>query len=119
MHLSLLRIFRFTFKGGNNVTLKGSTDPNWGWVDGHGQAVSKVIYLGIGSLCIQTVSSQWWDAMQQTNRPHGWAFSKIKKGTIRDMKLWKASRAKYGQRRVYLLKVSIAHRVEFCYERLL
>ncbi|ETW86713.1 glycoside hydrolase family 28 protein [Heterobasidion irregulare TC 32-1] len=58
-----------TIQGGNNVTLKGSTDPNWGWVDGHGQA--------------------WWDAMQQTNRPHGWAFSKIKNGTIRDMKLWK------------------------------
>ena len=35
--------------------------------------------------------SQWWDANQQTNRPHGWAFSKINGGVIRDMKLWKAS----------------------------
>lgn len=29
----------FTFSGGNNVTLRGSTDPEWGWVDAHGQAV--------------------------------------------------------------------------------
>lgn len=32
---------------------------------------------------------QWWDANQQVNRPHGWAFSKISNGVIRDMKLWK------------------------------
>ncbi|KAJ6606793.1 pectin lyase-like protein [Mycena sp. CBHHK59/15] len=59
----------FTFSGGKNVTLRGSTDPKWGWVDGHGQA--------------------WWDAVQQVNRPHGWAFSKITNGVIRDMKIWK------------------------------
>ncbi|PPQ69987.1 hypothetical protein CVT26_013275 [Gymnopilus dilepis] len=59
----------FAFSGGSNVTLRGSQDPKWGWVDAHGQA--------------------WWDAGQQTNRPHGWAFSKIKTGVIRDMKLWK------------------------------
>ncbi|KAK7063605.1 pectin lyase-like protein [Favolaschia claudopus] len=59
----------FTFSGGNNVTLRGSTDPKWGWVDGHGQA--------------------WWDAVQQVNRPHGWAFSHITNGVIRDMKLFK------------------------------
>ncbi|TFY70904.1 hypothetical protein EVG20_g2108 [Dentipellis fragilis] len=59
----------FAFTGGNNVTLRGSTDPKWGWVDAHGQA--------------------WWDANQQTNRPHGWAFSKITNGVIRDVKLWK------------------------------
>ncbi|TBU26834.1 pectin lyase fold/virulence factor [Dichomitus squalens] len=59
----------FTFTGGNNVTLRGSTDPKWGWVDGHGQA--------------------WWDAAQQTNRPHGWAFNHITNGVIRDIKLWK------------------------------
>ncbi|KAJ7447202.1 pectin lyase-like protein [Mycena latifolia] len=59
----------FTFSGGTNVTLRGSTDPKWGWVDGHGQA--------------------WWDAVQQVNRPHGWAFSHITNGVIRDMKLWK------------------------------
>ncbi|KAJ7842243.1 pectin lyase-like protein [Mycena olivaceomarginata] len=59
----------FTFSGGNNVTLRGSTDPKWGWVDGHGQA--------------------WWDAVQQVNRPHGWAFSHITNGVIRDMKIWK------------------------------
>ncbi|KAL5534476.1 hypothetical protein ACEPAG_938 [Sanghuangporus baumii] len=57
------------FSGGSNVTLRGSTDPQWGWIDGHGQA--------------------WWDAMNQENRPHGIAFSKIAGGVIRDMKLWK------------------------------
>lgn len=31
---------RFAFTGGNNVTLRGSLDPEWGWVDAHGQAVS-------------------------------------------------------------------------------
>lgn len=34
---------------------------------------------------------QWWDANQQTNRPHGFAFSKINGGVIRDIKVWKAS----------------------------
>lgn len=28
-----------TFTGGNNVTLRGSTDPHWGWINGKGQAV--------------------------------------------------------------------------------
>jgi hypothetical protein len=32
------RFRRFSFAGGNNITLRGSTDPKWGWVDGHGQA---------------------------------------------------------------------------------
>ncbi|CAK5265960.1 unnamed protein product [Mycena citricolor] len=58
----------FTFTGGSNVTLRGSTDPNWGWIDSHGQ--------------------QWWDANQQTSRPHGIAFSKITNGVIKNMKLW-------------------------------
>ncbi|KJA19224.1 glycoside hydrolase family 28 protein [Hypholoma sublateritium FD-334 SS-4] len=59
----------FTFTGGSNVTLRGSLDPKWGWIDGHGQ--------------------QWWDAQQQVNRPHGISFSKITNGVIRDMKIWK------------------------------
>ncbi|KAJ3556355.1 hypothetical protein NM688_g2075 [Phlebia brevispora] len=59
----------FAFSGGENVTLRGSSDPQWGWVDAHGQA--------------------WWDTQQQTNRPHGWAFSNIQGGVIQDMKLWK------------------------------
>ncbi|KAF8079271.1 pectin lyase-like protein [Lyophyllum atratum] len=59
----------FGFSGGNNVTLRGSTDPNWGWIDGHGQA--------------------WWNTRNQVNRPHGFAFSKINNGVIRDMKIWK------------------------------
>ncbi|KAK7449316.1 hypothetical protein VKT23_013459 [Stygiomarasmius scandens] len=61
----------FSFTSGTNVTLSGtgSQDPEWGWVDGHGQA--------------------WWDANEQDNRPHGWAFSKINGGVIKGMKLWK------------------------------
>ncbi|KAL0065013.1 hypothetical protein AAF712_008006 [Marasmius tenuissimus] len=59
----------FTWTGGKNVTLRGSEDPEWGWVDAHGQA--------------------WWDAQNQVNRPHGWRFSKIDGGVIRDMKIWK------------------------------
>ncbi|EJD04200.1 pectin lyase-like protein [Fomitiporia mediterranea MF3/22] len=58
-----------TFSGGTNVTLRGSQDDEWGWIDGHGQ--------------------QWWDAMNQDNRPHGIAFSKISGGVIRDVKIWK------------------------------
>ncbi|KAF9473888.1 pectin lyase-like protein [Pholiota conissans] len=58
-----------TFTGGTNVTLRGSLNPKWGWIDGHGQV--------------------WWDAVQQVNRPHGIAFSKIINGVIRDMKIWK------------------------------
>ena len=45
-------------------------------------------------LIFQPCDWQWWDAVEQTNRPHGWAFSKIKGGVIRDMKLWKV-RLKY------------------------
>ncbi|KDN49278.1 hypothetical protein RSAG8_01980, partial [Rhizoctonia solani AG-8 WAC10335] len=52
---------------GTNVTLRGTTDPNWGWIDGHGQ--------------------QWWDAVQQTNRPHGISLN-VTNGVIKDMKLW-------------------------------
>ncbi|KAK1227901.1 hypothetical protein PQX77_009091 [Marasmius sp. AFHP31] len=59
----------FTWAGGKNVTLRGSKDPKWGWVDAHGQA--------------------WWDAQNQVNRPHGWRFSKIDGGVITDMKIWK------------------------------
>ncbi|KAI5121311.1 hypothetical protein M0805_003778 [Coniferiporia weirii] len=58
-----------TFTGGTNVTLRGSADPSWGWIDGHGQT--------------------WWDVQNQTNRPHGIAFSKIAGGVIRDIKIWK------------------------------
>ncbi|KAJ7203142.1 pectin lyase-like protein, partial [Mycena pura] len=58
-----------TFTGGTNVTLRGTTDPEWGWIDGHGQA--------------------WWDAMEQTNRPHGIWFHNINGGVIRDMKIYK------------------------------
>ncbi|KAG2032978.1 pectin lyase-like protein [Suillus americanus] len=59
----------FSFTKGNNVTLRGNTDPDWGWVDGHGQ--------------------QWWDITQQTNRPQGWLFKDVTNGIIRDMKLYK------------------------------
>jgi polygalacturonase len=59
----------FSFIGGNNVTLRGNTDPDWGWVDGHGQ--------------------QWWDIMQQTNRPQGWLFKDVTNGIITDVKIYK------------------------------
>ncbi|KAG1737019.1 glycoside hydrolase family 28 protein [Suillus lakei] len=59
----------FSFTGGNNVTLRGNTDPDWGWVAGHGQ--------------------QWWDIMQQTNRPQGWLFKDVTDGVITDMKIYK------------------------------
>lgn len=62
----------FTFSGGTNVTLEGSQDQNWGWVNANGQ--------------------KWWDSMQnislQVNRPHGWCFNGVQKGEIRYMKLW-------------------------------
>lgn len=63
-------------------------------------------WILMGSRCIQLYGLnlsyiltcvQWWDAEQQTNRPHGWAFSKISNGIIRDMKLWKVSFTESGQ----------------------
>ncbi|KAH7911624.1 glycoside hydrolase family 28 protein [Hygrophoropsis aurantiaca] len=60
---------RIAFTGGNNVTLRGTTDPDWGWVDGHGQ--------------------QWWDLVQQVNRPYGWLFGNITDGIIQNMKIYK------------------------------
>jgi hypothetical protein len=39
--LLTITVIRVTFIGGDNVTLRGTTDPSWGWVDAHGQAVSK------------------------------------------------------------------------------
>lgn len=66
----------FSFTGGNNVTLRGNTDPDWGWVNGHGQ--------------------QWWDIMQQTNRPSGWLFKNITNGIIRDMKIYKPIAWNFG-----------------------
>ncbi|CCO30407.1 hypothetical protein BN14_04436 [Rhizoctonia solani AG-1 IB] len=66
-------VAKSTFSGhwikiaGTNVTLRGTTDPNWGWIDSHGQ--------------------QWWDAVQQTNRPHGISFV-VTNGVVKDMKLW-------------------------------
>ncbi|CUA67839.1 hypothetical protein RSOLAG22IIIB_03269 [Rhizoctonia solani] len=52
---------------GTNVTLRGTTDPDWGWIDGHGQ--------------------QWWDAVEQTNRPKKIGFL-VTGGVLKDMKLW-------------------------------
>ena len=34
-------LVRITFTGGTNVTLRGTSDPKWGWIDAHGQQVSK------------------------------------------------------------------------------
>jgi hypothetical protein len=38
--LLILCFRRIAFTGGTNVTLRGSLNPKWGWIDGHGQAVS-------------------------------------------------------------------------------
>ncbi|KXN83335.1 putative exopolygalacturonase C [Leucoagaricus sp. SymC.cos] len=59
-----------TFNGGTNVTLRGTTDPQWGWIDAHGQA--------------------WWDAGVLDQRPNGITFGHITDGVIRDMKIYKA-----------------------------
>jgi len=53
---------------GSNVTFRGSTDPKSGWIDAFGQ--------------------QWWDAQNQTNRPHGFKFT-VNDFTLSDIKLWK------------------------------
>lgn len=43
--------FRFAFSGGSNVTLKGSQDPNWGWVNSNGQQVGeKLLTTDLGCL---------------------------------------------------------------------
>ena len=36
-----LSVIRITFTGGTNVTLRGTSDPKWGWIDAHGQQASK------------------------------------------------------------------------------
>jgi hypothetical protein len=43
---------RFRFSGGTNVTLEGSTDPHWGWVDAHGQQVNST--MPIACKCVLT-----------------------------------------------------------------
>jgi len=45
--------FRFTFKGGSNVTLEGSKDPGWGWVDSHGQQVGGKLLITSGCVLIK------------------------------------------------------------------
>lgn len=53
---------------GTNITFRGSTDKEWGWINAFGQ--------------------QWWDAQNQTNRPHGFKFD-VDNFLLSDMKLWK------------------------------
>ena len=79
--------------GGSNVTLEGSTNPHWGWVNSNGQQVrSKTSITSDGGL---TGCYQWWNAMQEisshVNRPFGWGFQSIQNGEIRYMKLWQVS----------------------------
>ena len=40
---------RFKFKG-TNVTLRGTQDPKWGWVDAHGQQVFGSLIYCTGNL---------------------------------------------------------------------
>ena len=88
-----LTSLRFQFSGGSNVTLEGSQDPHWGWVNSHGQQVGEKLSIIDGCVLIEVY--QWWDAMQttasQVNRPDGWGFQSITNGEIRYMKLWQAS----------------------------
>ena len=39
VHAVWLMVCRLVFSGGTNVTFRGTKDPEWGWIDGHGQAV--------------------------------------------------------------------------------
>ncbi|KAF8527382.1 pectin lyase fold/virulence factor [Hysterangium stoloniferum] len=54
---------------GTNVTLRGTKDPNWGWIDAHGQA--------------------WWDAVQQVSRPGIWKIKGTGGTIVHDIKIWK------------------------------
>ena len=107
--LLLKGLVRIAFTGGTNVTLRGSTNPDWGWIDGHGQAVRAFQ----GDCLGQADAFQWWDAVNQDNRPHGIAFSKIAGGVIRDMKLWKVNELYRGSLR---LKIVVAYSMELCHE---
>jgi hypothetical protein len=80
---------RFTFTGGSNVTLEGSTDPSWGWVSSHGQQVREKTLIINGRVLTRVY--QWWDVKLQVNRPPGWGFQGITKGEIKHMKLWQVS----------------------------
>ena len=107
---------RFKFTGGSNVTLEGSVDPHWGWVDSHGQQVKNKISI-VNDLAL-TEFKQWWDVMEEAtlrvNRPHGWAFWSITGGEIKYMKLWQVSadgdRLRYGGSQTY---PSLACSLEF------
>ena len=81
------------FTGGSNVTLEGSQDPRWGWVNSNGQQVGAEISIIDGR--VLTKFYQWWDVMQeltlQVNRPRGWGFQRITNGEIKYMKLWQVS----------------------------
>lgn len=71
---------RITFTGGTNVTLRGSTDPKWGWIDGHGQPVRerfnslrlKSVFHWILDIavvgCRSTNESASWDCVQEDQR---------------------------------------------------
>ena len=86
----MLAYSRFAFSGGSNVTLEGSQASNWGWVNANGQKVGGKSLIADPRVFIKIF--QWWDAMQKVssrvNRPHGWGFNGIKKGEIKNMKLW-------------------------------
>jgi hypothetical protein len=52
----------------------------------------RYVYLLLFSLSAATNDLhliKWWDAMEQTHRPHGIWFNNINGGIIRDMKIYK------------------------------
>jgi len=61
---------------GTNITLRGTKDPEWGWIDSHGQA--------------------WWDAGQQVNRPFGWKIQSYGGIIVKDIKIWKPVAQTWG-----------------------
>jgi hypothetical protein len=62
-------------------------DPDWGWIDGHGQQVR--ISSSRSILVMLKRMIQWWDTMQQTNRPSGILFENITNGIIAEIKIYK------------------------------
>lgn len=51
-----LTLFRFKFTGGSNVTLEGSKDSDWGWVDSHGQQVEEKLLITGGRVLTKLTS---------------------------------------------------------------
>ncbi|KAJ7334759.1 pectin lyase-like protein [Mycena albidolilacea] len=80
-----------TFAGGTNVTLRGTTDCEWGWINGHGQAVH-CLFLAFctiqSSIPHQVVGCNGINPSPSRDMVSQY-FHNITGGTIRDMKIYK------------------------------